>query len=334
MSEGDSYPAAPEPIKVPVAQKHPELHHYTRWDGLEGIWKSQQLWAVRYDALNDPTEFRHVRGPLVEAIIPFAKNYIRRKRLGLQRLNRAIIEGGGIDIVAAQEVRSYIDAIYEATEKARTGDNFIVPHITSFCTHSGDHDYERFNGLLSQWRGYGGEESFAVVFDTARLEAMLKEEHARFEYIGAVLTEAIYADDEFNMETAFPRLTQGVGENWRSVIQNDQHNVGQHLEDLLDAAIRIKHRAFHEEREVRIVVFPVDPGYASSPYGREIKKPVKPPETFRKPHVSLFGPDLGPLPITRIIVGPSRDQDAVIEKVRKLVDDRVLVSPSSTPFRP
>jgi hypothetical protein len=42
-------------------------------------------------------------------------------------------------------------------------------YITSLCSHYPDHAYEVKNGLLSQWRAYGGAERYCIVFDTEKL---------------------------------------------------------------------------------------------------------------------------------------------------------------------
>ena len=72
--------------------------------------------------------------------------------------------------------------------------------------------------------------------------------------------------------------------------------------------------------------------------GTEIPKPVKqvhhrPGRSGLIPYVALFD-DLGQdLPIKRIIVGPSRNQDAHFEEVRKLVNRRgIQVQKSETPY--
>ncbi len=327
-------PPFSERISVPISKRHPELYHYTQWGGLKGIWDSQQLWAVRFDALNDPTEFRLVRQLLVRAITPKAKAFFQKRRITNGRLHRAILEEGGIDVASQTEIGKYIDALYEAMDKNRHGYQFIVPHITSFCTHANDHSYERDNGLLSQWRGYGGEESFALVFDAVRLEEMLSEESSKFQYIGTILTEVVYADDKFRMEVEFEKLVRGIGDNWQTMVEFNKHDLADYLVPLIEAGTLIKHRAFFEEREVRIVVFPVDPDYARASDARHITKPLKAFHPLPKPHVSLFGNDFGRLPIKRIVVGPSRDQKVTIDKVRRLVGDELAIVPSNTPYRP
>jgi hypothetical protein len=37
-------------------QRYPELHHYTGWDALEGIFTLNAMWATHYQHLNDQTD--------------------------------------------------------------------------------------------------------------------------------------------------------------------------------------------------------------------------------------------------------------------------------------
>ncbi len=47
---------------------HPELHHYTTFAGLEGIVRSNTIWASHFSDLNDATEVILLREPLVRAL--------------------------------------------------------------------------------------------------------------------------------------------------------------------------------------------------------------------------------------------------------------------------
>ena len=68
------------PIRAIDVTKYPELHHYTNWSGLEGIWNSGVLFATRYDQLNDVEEIHHFRSLLSSLL---------RARIGPWMLERA-----------------------------------------------------------------------------------------------------------------------------------------------------------------------------------------------------------------------------------------------------
>jgi hypothetical protein len=56
--------------------------------------------------------------------------------------------------VAVEVLESRIDQLYEITFGSDSHEPFFDPYIASFCSHDGDDlEYERENGLLSQWRG-------------------------------------------------------------------------------------------------------------------------------------------------------------------------------------
>src|SRR5258708_2396783 len=56
---------------------NPELHHYTTFAGLEGIVKSNSLWATHYSSLNDSSEILFVKSFLAEEL----KKHIADSRL-------------------------------------------------------------------------------------------------------------------------------------------------------------------------------------------------------------------------------------------------------------
>ncbi len=64
---------------VEFQASHPKLHHYTAKPGLEGIIKSNSLWATRYRDLNDSAEIIHLKTPLAEALVPRFDAIIERQ---------------------------------------------------------------------------------------------------------------------------------------------------------------------------------------------------------------------------------------------------------------
>jgi hypothetical protein len=62
------------------ASSHPELHHYTNFPGMEGIHKSQTLWAINYRHLNDTKEVKVLEEPLIEALTKRFSPLPRRQR--------------------------------------------------------------------------------------------------------------------------------------------------------------------------------------------------------------------------------------------------------------
>jgi hypothetical protein len=108
------------------------------------------------------------------------------------------------------------------------------------------------------------------------------------------------------------------------------------------AAPLLKHQGFREESEARIVVIPGtqhDYDAVAAEHGDVINLPLKAVNERtdargKRQHVVLFeGLDIK-LPINRVIVGPSRDQDENFNKARLLLGDGVELVRSGTPFLP
>ena len=97
---------------------YPELHHYTGWDALQGIFKCNTLWATHYKHLNDNTEIEHMKEYLVR-LIPG------------NRHQRRIL-------------KSEIHSLYR-----KTFAQFVTPFIVSFSTHAHGSDFDKENGIKS-----------------------------------------------------------------------------------------------------------------------------------------------------------------------------------------
>lgn len=320
------------PAEKLVSEEHPELHHYTDEGGLDGILKHQKLWSVQYDQMNDPTEFDYIKTLLVKAIEPRMRAFVELQQESPDA-KQAIKKLGGVDRVVAHEKDFWINALYNALKMDHEKNARVVPHITSFCKHTGQ-SYELDNGLLSQWRAYGGKQPYALVFNTKKLEGLIRKEVDSFEYFGANFSTVFYDDDDFDIDRQFPNLIEAIYNSWVLVSRGTLPKIESFIEDLIKLSIRIKHRGFHEEREVRIVTYPrLNRQYPAPLPGIE-RLPLKQQFTNKKLHIELFGNGMGLLPIKRIIVGPSRNQPAAIEKARHLSHGKINIVPSQTPYLP
>jgi hypothetical protein len=106
----------------------------------------------------------------------------------------------------------------------------------------------------------------------------------------------------------------------------------------VSSATAFKHQGFYEEREVRLVAMAGTKlaaevmrkaGHTPAPL-KEVDKTSRDGRGRR--HISLFGKDFAPLPLKRVIVGPSRSQDANAAFAQKIVGAKVSVSKSATPY--
>ncbi|MGC1563793.1 MAG: hypothetical protein WA820_28640 [Bradyrhizobium sp.] len=69
---------------------------------------------------------------------------------------------------APPQARKFVDSIYKATFEVDDPNRAVDAFTTSFSTHSADSEYERENGLESQWECYGND-GFCIVFDTVQM---------------------------------------------------------------------------------------------------------------------------------------------------------------------
>jgi hypothetical protein len=168
-------------------QRHPELCHYTGEAGLKGIIESNSFWATYFVDMNDAQEIRELRAPLVQELIGRLTAMVAQMRAH-KPPDHAVWKSGAAQYLADRWVNNLYKVVFEDDEKTRTA----WCCTTSFCSHSGDQSYEREHGLLSQWRGYGKEGGFCLVFDSAALWQLLEQERSSFFYAYTDLQEAHY----------------------------------------------------------------------------------------------------------------------------------------------
>lgn len=330
-----------------VSEETPELHHYTDKNGLEGIIKSKSLWSVHYKALNDYTEVGHLKDNLAYYVSDRLKNYIIDEKRKNKSLALRVSRDGGAYNIANAVARDSVDSFYEVTFEGRLKKGgrrtpaFGTPFITSFCSHADDSEYEKKNGLLSQWFGYGGDDAFAIVFDTKKLEELLLKDSEVYKFYFGGLSSVIYNDENLDFQSKFSDVIDGVYNVAKDLLFDPKNAKPEDaFEHLVRAACRFKHRAFREEREIRVICCPATDeleGYlkTSEPdlyeeTGQKLKNVLSNP----KPHICLFGLDITKkLPIKRIIVGPGSRQKESVSFARTLVGSRIPVVPSETPYR-
>lgn len=323
---------------------HPELHHYTDEAGLRGIVASNTLRATHFLDLNDSTEISHLGEKLVPELTGIFAGILRKQRVRPQ-IDKAIIATGGLmksaSSLAEDLVRSFYDSAFE-----REGNGHSItasaPFVSSLCTHTAE-PYARDNGLLSQWRGYGasGRAGFCLVFDALKLAAMLGQEFDRGSYSHLNLEEAKYAFSNRTMRSLFPDLIETCEAFVTSALgRNPQLQNG--IAQFFPAATLLKHEAFFEEREVRIVGIPMTDRFREevfSDYPDAKLGPNKPvlPEGAKtgaaRRYIELFNGDTERLPIKRVIVGPRLDQADQVAVAKEISGGRFEVVASRTPYK-
>jgi hypothetical protein len=323
-----------------------ELYHYTRLDAVRGIIRTQAIWASHFSQLNDKEEIEHSRNIWIEALRgPFASE-MKKLAKGSLKIHRKIASAGGVEAASKKEAISFVNAFFTTSFKGgMSGVPFAPPYIASFCSHQSSSSYTKENGLLSQWRAYGGADSYAIVFDTSGVEALLASEGERGWYSFWQAEKVIYNTGDERASDAIRNVIDPMIDAWREGKLNaDKFDIKDVISNFLRITTIIKHQGFQEEDEVRIVVCPYTKALTqlvelkteakfSHPHGiKEVKTIQRGAKVQR--YISLFDELNLPLPIKRIIVGPSTDQARSLRHLAEIVERRYEIVVSKTPYLP
>lgn len=306
------------------------LYHYTSFYAFKSIICSQVLRATHFWGSNDKTEFVHVSKPMREALA----RVIERIANGPQsdpRLRDAIDLYGDTHKFVQCQVKIILEAAFDPEQQSTPRRGMSPPFLSCFCDHSQDNRYTRENGLLSMWREYA-RNGVALVFDREKLQGCLDREREGFKYLGhGQLLKVAYGLDDDVFEQRFDKFVAHLKSNALKYLVDHKTDEDFHRL-LLEAAAGYKHRAFEEEREVRIALSPHTQHWEKGD-DRKLKQ-TKVNNDGRK-YIEIFG-GTEKLPITKVIVGPHKYQDARVSNARELLtsypDARVV--PSRTPYKP
>jgi hypothetical protein len=306
----------------PVSKQYQELFHYTTGDAFRSIYESQQFWATHYAYMNDGSEFR-VFGPMVtECIKPVIH------RIVSERIQHEV---AGIDALVCREAAMHLDILYRQTFGERA---FCETFITSFCAHE-PHSYEAENGLLSQWRGYGPGAGVAIVLDRTAIEELMEHESRTFAHPVYHIGDVTYDHDpDLKDKPEFRAVFERLPEVLDKFYKREQPPYECIFTSFVIGTTLVKHRAFREETEVRIVVAPTPTNqksffFSNQSNRRSIECRRRGDSEVR--YIKLFGNE--PLLIKRVIVGPSRAQNVNYKTIKDVVSGSgIEVIQSETPF--
>jgi hypothetical protein len=308
-----------------TSKAHPFLYHYTNGAGLEGILRSGNLRATHYQHLNDPTEITFIKEGLIpyttEAIHPVVWECYLKGEPYQTHIRRA----NGVAQLARDLATNWIDALFRATLEPIHGEPpAFEPYVLSFCAHDSDEPVIQRNGLLSQWRAYGAEGGYAIVFQTGGLERLLSQEVERREAF-IVMGDVVYSGDKQKFEEEFAELLRPLKHVTAGLLRRGEaESLQPVLRPFLKSVCRFKHWGYAEEREVRIVVYPgTDRHFDEGPDSNIRLAAEKKFEIHRwddgRPYVELFANAAEGLPIAKVLVGPGRDQRERVANAKKLL---------------
>ena len=325
-----------------------ELFHYTSAKALRGILDTNTLWATRSDHLNDSSEMKMIWEPIENIIRRACQTALVERDGQAQDVSRQINDGSGVVGVAERIATELVSIMREILFGENDGISMGgPPFVVSFSTHEGESEPDKFyrqNGMLSQWRGYGRDQPVAIVFDSQRLHRLLDQECERFSFWPrCYIRKAIYGESRLASNPNFLALAEGMGVYIKESLDGEPPDkvigsIGRWAPNLAAVAGLFKHLAFHEEKERRIVLSPIPntvfSGHEDALVKREEKKiHHKPSQCGSVPYVRLFEDCGENIPIDRIIVGPSRNQEALLSEVRDMVREReICVQRSEIPY--
>ena len=314
-----------------VSAKHPELFHYTTLSALKGILETNTLWATQATHLNDSSEVTILWRKLEEICINYLEVFISDYLQSRPEEREKFEALGGAIKFAKQDGSMIVEVMHDLLFGDGTTPGMGMPFIVSFATHN--NEYHRRHGMLSQWRGYGGDDTVAIIFDSEKLEDLLEFEVRRFEYLSCLIADAIYYRDDMNLVKTFPRLFAELSDFLRQIIggwgEHDeilQNDLSRLTSELMPAVGRLKHWAFHEENECRVITGVPDKLFRDKFEQHGHREVLFKNVYYRSgvfgsiPYIRLFEDFNEPLPITRVLVGPSINQRANVQRVYELLD--------------
>lgn len=313
------------PMPTPVSAAYSELMHYTSAAGLTGIVNNGCLWATHAAFLNDAVEMTHFFDARLQELAQEEVRIYEHSAAKDPEVAKQIVADGGMETAVLRKAHALTSSLKRVTLA------FNQPYIFSMSAPR----TERINtsGLLSQWRGYGSDGGYAVVFDTVEFEKLLGEEADSHSYQHVQWADVFYYGEEAKDQPSFADMAEierTVRRGLAALIRGGKAaDVDGFYQAISSASCLYKHWGFHEEREVRVVAVTVDNDVAKEASATGNAKPSKKVRQFLRagipvPYVELFSnvalsAQRRFLPINRIIVGPHRDSILRRQAVQKLL---------------
>jgi len=281
------------------------LYHYTSIEGVEGILSKRSLWASQIHFLNDTQEFRYSFDILRKLIPEFRDRFQKKRPLPVPPLNP----------------EECLDAFYGAIEKIYF--EFDVLARIPVCVFS----FSPCGDLLSQWRGYcpanGG---YSIGFRSELLIPWLKSNKLLLEpcIYDKTKQEAIIREEIVEKGNDLIKKQSDEPDNLENIMREVSINF---VMEFSQIASKLKHPAFNEECEWRIISEPIE--------NKRMSFGVR--KSIFLPYLELNFTDIEPFPIDEIIVGPSLEQRLARSSLQQFLLKKdlkkVAIKESSTPYR-
>ena len=292
------------------------IFHYTNADGLFGILTKKEIWSTAYFTTNDESELAAVEGILADLCKERTTQLVSDKHEYVD-----IFRKHGINIFEYPKEfeKIWFDTMLET---------FVI-YITCFCRAKSELEFQ--DGLLSQWRGYGGTGGYALQFSHSKLtdwttKTLINKENHKYVFhdvyysLDNPFKEIVLNYKDFFQETYMNYLDRAVMslqelEKGHEPIENNSgfilpDNFTGPLFALLLYRIQTKNSHFSEERECRMSIF-LDPLDDIEFF---IKNGVIVPHT-KTPQASESFMDC----IEGVIIGPGANQQVRYQGVQQLL---------------
>lgn len=280
-----------------------EIFHYTDLNGLQGILEGRGFWLSEAKFLNDAEEIYNG--------VKITKDLIEK-------------------LMAKDRYSSFSEILLGTLNKIESHD-YTNNYIASFSLKSDD---------LEQWRAYAKNGSGVCIgFDTDK-----KTNYPHFLTQAWMLRKVVY-DDKIKIWILHSIIIKYFYEYKKDKLKGVYTDKDDYIKSLTDSLVRIyinfKNKAFESEREVRLVYATNDPlELFNKKYYRNINNVLVPyictnDSKLKNEDGEKLEIDL--LPITKIIVGPTVNQDVTTRSVKNFIKDigysADIVKLSEIPYR-
>jgi Protein of unknown function (DUF2971) len=287
----------------------PILHHYTDAFGAHGIISSNCLWATATQFSNDFSEIEYAVSIATEII---EEMWGSKKHISSWE-----------QILAGHLAQLFATPLH----------TFGQPFIVSFC-EDGD--------LLSQWRAYGRTSGFSFGFSPLSMndEVRLTCKKGFRTMVKRVVYDPAKQRARFRfIVTHLIKLVNGF-----SFAPSSSEGASAHVElslllilEMTDWACAVKHKAFSEEKEWRIITYPKDATMVGAKPENYEGVSVRPTSKLLLPYMILEATSGKRLPLVEIRCGPSQFQEQSARAMNILLRnygyDHLPVTFSGVPLR-
>jgi hypothetical protein len=225
---------------------HPELFHYTSLAAFQSIATSNSFWASHYADMTDKSEVLLMKDRLPPVIAPRFEEIVAPMNRHNRRLFQAA--GGGLGLA-----KDFVASLYGATFLGKAAFSALEAFLVSFSTHAHDSDFDRVNGVPSQWQGYAGPNGVCLVLDTPSMADYLGQTMDSQYWVRLALEPVRYADAP--VDQLFPELVEASADTLRQFIQGVRYPE-MAVPEFLSGATLLKAVEYKPEREIRIVGIP------------------------------------------------------------------------------